>query len=351
MRFAFLSFRPFVADFRRYLMEALQSLGHSCVHVYLRRRAIEVRSGAGLDIVTPLGSLADLADYLRRFFGASQGIVVNSAGNSAPDIVLGLWVKLRDCVWIYDVYDWMLYDATGMTWLQWWATDRLYRSTASRCCLLSKDLQSRYPNSFHLNNASHLVPVHRRHAFDNRVVTTASFDRRTDFELLRRFAEAAPEITLDLYGSIYDDDPATTDALSRLTAERKNIAYHGRFEMDKLQDILSNYTVGLVPYRTPDVMTRYINPDKLFHYLCAGIEVVTTPIPAAKHLSAYVYQAEDAATVLAAIRRVVAFGERRNPCNLHERFNWRIRAQEFCFYLGAFIDREELPRQAKASLT
>ena len=55
-------------------------------------------------------------------------------------------------------------------------------------------MRPRYPNSFHLDNASHLVPVDRRKVFDNRVVTTASFDRRTDFELLRLFAEAAPEV-------------------------------------------------------------------------------------------------------------------------------------------------------------
>lgn len=351
MHFAFLSFRPFAADFRRYLMQALQSLGHPCVHVYLQRGGIEVCSGAGLDIVTSLGSLADLADYLRRFFGVSRGIVMNSAGNSAPDVVLGLWMKLRNSAWIYDVYDWMLYDATGVTRLQWWVTDRVYRSIASSCCLLSKDLQARYPNSFHLDNASHLMPVDRPQAFDNRIVTTASFDRRTDFELLRLFAEAAPDITLDLYGSIYDGDPATTEAINRLTTDRRNVLYHGRFEFDELQDILTNYSIGLVPYRTPDIMTRYINPDKLFHYLCAGVEVVTTPIPAAARLRAYVHQAADASAVVAAIRRITASGERLNPYNLHERFNWKIRAQEFCSFVGALIDQEGIPREAEKSLS
>ena len=336
MHFAFLSFRPFAVDFRRYLMQALQSLGYPCVHVFLGRGAMEARNVEDPDIAISLESLAETATYLRRFFGAGQGVIVNSAGNSAPDVVLRLWTKLRNYVWVYDVYDWMLYDATGLKRLQWWLTDRIYRSIASCCCVLSKDLRASYPRSFHLDNASHLVPGKYPQSFDKRVVTTASFDRRTDFELLRSFAEEAPDIVLDLYGSIYADDPETACAIDRLTTERKNVLYHGKFEFDQLQEILAGYRIGLVPYRSADVMTRYINPDKLFHYLCAGIEVVTTPIPATSYLDPYVYQASDAAAIVGAIRQITVLGERRNPCNLHERLNWQTRAREFCTSIEAF---------------
>jgi glycosyltransferase involved in cell wall biosynthesis len=351
LRFAFLSFRPFTIDFRHYLMQALQSLGHPCVHVFLGRGAMEFRSGRNLDVVTPLASLADAARHVGQFFGPNRGIVVNSAGNSAPDVVLRLWMKLRECVWIYDVYDWMLYDATGLKWAQWWLTDRAYRSVACCCCLRSRELQAHYPRSFFSDNASHLVPARGPKVFDNKIVVTASFDRRTNFELLRSVAEKAPDIVLDLYGSIYDNDQATVDTINQLTTDRKNVRYHGRFEFDQLQTILDGYLIGLAPYRVEDRMTRFISPDKLFHYLCAGLEVIASPIPGIRPYGRYVREASDADTAVAAIRQIAKSGERRNPGDLYERFNWQIRAREFCDSVEPYLHEGARPVMSREQLS
>jgi hypothetical protein len=351
LRFAFLSFRPFTKDFRRYLMQALESLGHPCVHVFLGRGAMEARGGENFDQVTPLASLADAARHLREFFDTSPGIAVNSAGNSAPDVVLGLWMRLRDCIWVYDVYDWMVYDATGMKRLQWWLTDRGYRSIASCCCLRSRDLQASYPGSFFSDNASHLIPARRAKIFDNKVVVIASFDRRTDFVLLRSIAEGLPEVVIDLYGSVYDDDPPTTRTIQRLTADRQNVRYHGRFEFDQLQQILDGYIIGLAPYRVGDRFTRYISPDKLFHYLCAGLEVIASPVPGVFPYSRYIHQATDANAAIAAIRQIGDAGERRNPGNLHEEFGWRFRAREFCHSVAPYVARSRASEASREQLS
>lgn len=330
LAFAFIAFRPFATDFRRYLLQALQSLGYPCTHLYLGRGAMAARTGAGFETVTRVDSISDAARYLRDFVAGNTGIIVNSTGNSGPDVVLRLWSKLRDIVWIYDVYDWLLYDATGLKRLQWWLTDRAYRAVADSSCLRSRDLQASYPKSFFSDNASHLTPPDRAAPFDNKVVVTASFDRRTDFDLLRSLAERKEELAIDLYGSVYDNDPATLHAIDRLTTDHKNVRYHGRFEFTQLQEILDKYAIGLAPYRGTERMTRYISPDKLFHYLCAGIEVVTTPVPAALSLAPYVYQAATAEEFAMALRRITVSGERRNPRNLHQRLNWQVRAREFC---------------------
>jgi hypothetical protein len=291
---------------------------------------MEVRCGENIERRLPLETLDDAAEYLRLFFGSNRGIVVNGAGNSAPDVVLRLWAKLRNHMWIYDVYDWFLYDATGLKLAQWWLTDRAYRFIAARCCLLSKDLLSSYPRAFHLENASHLVPSRRVKSFDKRIVVIASYDRRTDFGLLRSLAEAAPDMAIDMYGSVYADDRPTTDALRLLTDKFKNVHHHGRFELDQLQELLDSYLIGLLPYCATDVMTRFIVPDKLFHYLCAGLEVITTPIPVIRYFDQHVHAATDANAILSAIRRIAELGERRNPGDLHEVFNWWRRAREFC---------------------
>jgi hypothetical protein len=327
-RFAFLSFRPFANDFRRYLIEALQAAGYPCAHVLLTRKHMEFRTGRGFATVAPVASLGDLMRRITEFVGSGTGVIVNSVGNSAPDVILRLWAGLRDRIWIYDVFDELRYDARGAKRLKWLLTDCAYRMTASGCCLLSADLKARYPSAFHLDNASHVMPQKRLRAFDGRVVVTASFDRRTDFALLEAIARALPDVAIDLHGKVYDDDPATVAEIDRLVATRANLRYHGPFDMDRIGDLLAGYTVGLVPYRTGFAMTRFINPDKLFHYLCAGLEVIASPIPAIRRFAPYVHEAPNADVAMQALWRI-RDGERRNPGDLHETFNWSIRAREF----------------------
>jgi hypothetical protein len=215
-------------------------------------------------------------------------------------------------------------------------TDRAYRSTAAGCCLLSPELRQHYPAAFHLDNASHLTPRRNRRAFDNRVVVTASFDRRTDFALLDAVAGAMPDLTIDLHGAVYDNEPNIVAAIARLTASHRNIRYHGRFDLERIGQLLDDYTVGLVPYHTESVMTRFINPDKLFHYLCAGLEVIASPIPAIRRFTPYLYEAADAPAVVSALRRIRG-GERRNPGDLHQSLNWRIRAQELLGFVEQLV--------------
>jgi hypothetical protein len=337
-KFVFLSFRPFANDFRRYLMQALQEAGDPCAHIFLKRDGMEIRTGRAFETVAPAANLTELICGIKMFLGVGPGVgqsvIVNSAGNSAPDVVLRLWAGLGEPIWVYDVFDELRYDARGVKRLKWWLTDRAYRMTASGCCLLSADLKARYASSFHLDNASHVTPSRRCRAFDGRIVVTASFDRRTDFALLDAIARAMSDITIDLHGAAYDNEPAIVEELDRLVAAHRNVRYHGRFDMDRIGDLLGNYTVGLVPYRTGFAMTRFINPDKLFHYLCAGLEVIASPIPAIRRFDPYVHTASNADAVLRAIGRIRDGGERRNPGDLHELFNWQIRAREFAGFVA-----------------
>jgi hypothetical protein len=342
-KFVFLSFRPFANDFRRYLIQELQAAGSPCAHVLLKRGGMEIRSGDIFETVTPVPTMAVLARRITAFCGPDRGVIVNSAGNSAPDIILRLWTALRDQLWIYDVFDELRYDAHGAKRLKWWLTDRAYRMTASGCCLLSPDLASRYGSSFHLDNASHLMPKERAPIGDERLVVTASFDRRTDFDLLDSIAGAMPDITIDLHGSVYDNDATTVDRIDRLVGAHGSVRYHGRFEMDRIGDILGGYAIGLLPYRAESPMTRFINPDKLFHYLCAGLEVIATPIPAVRRFASYIHAAADANAVSSALRRI-RHGERRNPGNLHEIFNWPVRARQFSAGVARYDASDFRPR-------
>lgn len=50
----------------------------------------------------------------------------------------------------------------------------------------------------------------------------------------------------------------------------------------ELPAYLSGLHTGLIPYHLDD-FTRNINPNKAMEYLMAGLEVVSTPIPALKN--------------------------------------------------------------------
>jgi hypothetical protein len=328
MRLAVLSFRPYQSDFRRVLLSALQDSGGECLHVYLQRRSIEIRRGTEGNATETTRSLSGVARILRRFFGDETGIILNSAGNSGVDVVLRLWMRLRDQLWIYDIYDWLLYDSTGLKRLQWWATDRAYWAIGQGACVLSRDLQPRYPGAFHFDNASHLRPSSRTTATADRIVIAASFDARTDYDLIEAVAEAAPTITIDMFGAVYDKVHAIESRIGRLVRNRPNVRYYGKFRLDDLSEMLAGYTIGFVPYLSRSALTKFINPDKYYHYLCAGLEVVTTSIPQARHLAEHVHLADKASAVVAAIETIAA-GSRKNPGNLHERLNWHVRAAEF----------------------
>ena len=58
---------------------------------------------------------------------------------------------------------------------------------------------------------------------------------------------------------------------------------------DDLPTILGRFRTGLLPYRVGHPMTDHVNPDKLHHYLSAGLEVVASPIPAARRLKRYLH--------------------------------------------------------------
>jgi hypothetical protein len=67
------------------------------------------------------------------------------------------------------------------------------------------------------------------------------------------------------------------------------ISFHGPYGNDDLSAILGQFRVGLLPYRVGHPMTDHVNPDKLHHYLNAGLGVLASPIPAARRLERYLH--------------------------------------------------------------
>lgn len=96
-----------------------------------------------------------------------------------------------------------------------------------------------------------------------------------DQALLRNLATQLPQVSFVLIGAL----EAQTD-LRSLTA-LPNVYWLGYKPADQLPTYLSGFHTGLIPYQL-DAFTRNINPNKAMEYLMAGLEVVSTPIPALK---------------------------------------------------------------------
>jgi hypothetical protein len=83
--------------------------------------------------------------------------------------------------------------------------------------------------------------------------------------------------------------------------------------LDQLDKLLAPYSVGLVPYKTPHRLTDHVNPDKIYHYLNAGLGVVSTAIPQALRMQ----------ESLAILRGADAFSEAAELALLRARDHWR----------------------------
>jgi hypothetical protein len=102
-----------------------------------------------------------------------------------------------------------------------------------------------------------------------------SIDDRLDLGLLGNMA--AGGVTIDIYGRGHPDWTQSFDTLCKMVEANPGLNYLGEYDNDNIGTILSKYKIGILPYNVSSI-TRYVNPDKLYHYLNARLEVISTEI-------------------------------------------------------------------------
>lgn len=117
------------------------------------------------------------------------------------------------------------------------------------------------------------------------MVYIGSIDGRTDFQMIERFLYAG--IAVDMYGAVHASMPEGHALINHLLQKHSKARYFGAYANDDLQNILSKYDVGIVPYATSSSMTKHINPDKIYHYLNAGLNVIASDIPQARRMQSH----------------------------------------------------------------
>ena len=112
------------------------------------------------------------------------------------------------------------------------------------------------------------------------------FDRRVDGDALRASAQALPQATFVVLGPVVDREPGEFRDLG-------NLVFLGSLPYERLPRHVAHFDVCILPY-VVDETTRSINPLKLKEYLATGKPVVSTPLPEAERLGAYLTLAEPA---------------------------------------------------------
>ena len=281
-------------DFRRYLMSAAERSGGKALHILCKDTL--VISWAGAERIE-YSSNCDTNELRQLIFDHLQpGPILGLTGLGAtrldePGVAFAsnLHNDLRDIHWVYDVYDDLLFGADGAERVRHLLADAVWRCRCEHSIILDPELRSRYPSAYHLDNASHVERLPSVATVDARkMVYIGSIDRRVDFRWLD--ALAANDVTIDIFGSVHAINAAETQReFDGLIECRPNISFHGPYDNDDLPTILGQFRTGLLPYRVGHAMTDHVNPDKLHHYLSAGLEIVASPIPAARRLKRYLH--------------------------------------------------------------
>lgn len=108
---------------------------------------------------------------------------------------------------------------------------------------------------------------------------------KVDFELLEYLAKNRPHWSVVLIGPIGVGDPGTDISALR---SYPNIHFMGRQPYELLPLLIKKFDVGIVPFRVNEY-TISSHPMKLNEYLAAGINVVSTNLPAFQEYRDVIY--------------------------------------------------------------
>jgi|GEM_PF-4595158 len=328
----FFTHLPYALNDQHYLLEAASAAGSKAGYVEWSRGCRIIIDGviaadfpAGTTIRTVAAKLYDL-------IGRERTVLIDGMANKVgtPNFLFPL--PTSDSVRVYGVFDDYRYDKQGFKLLKFHLVDQLSQLRNKYCWLFSRDLQSRYPDSICVDNASFLTPNAKvRTADPSQVLYVGSIDRRTDLSLLGAIADANTSLHIDIYGTI---QKVKAD-FDLLVAAHPNIHFHGKWDERDFGDILARYRIGLIPYKPNHPMTRYICSSKLYHYLNTGLEVITTPFPQVRRLENYVHILESAADWPRVYE--AALTAPRTQAWPYKDFMWQARWHELC---AAIEERE-----------
>ncbi len=118
-----------------------------------------------------------------------------------------------------------------------------------------------------------------------------AINHRINFPLLLSLVKQNPQWTFVFWGRIQEtensDFIATTRWINRLKREQNVIVGHSE-ETTEISNVISQYSIGIIPYLSSNMANFYCYPMKLFEYFYMGKPVISTPIDELKQFDSYV---------------------------------------------------------------
>jgi hypothetical protein len=328
--------------FRRCLFEEAINEGAEVLYIAFRRseRKIDLVRNGRFERSIPLFSTPwKIDEFVRSGNESDETVIFNSARYSWFWNILYFRLIIPRSVLVFDVYDWLYYDAKGLKLFTMKCIDMICRKSSDGIIVVTPELMSHYPGAFLLDNASHVRRSTVTKSSKNEVAIVASFDSRFDFDFAECVIDQLAEVDFHVHGWISDDNPEIAARFAKF-AERQNVYYHGPYKNTDLENLLEPYSIGLLPYSTSNWISQFVNPEKIYHYLQAGMEVVSTPIPQAKRMQAYVHIAATPREFASCICSLLRGENHKNEVVSERNFHWSVRWRQLRPYLASLTEQQ-----------
>lgn len=330
----FISARSYGQDFRKFLLEALRADGHETWHVKVGRR----NTLTGADGIEDFDGILGLLRLIRRLraIGAHGKVVyLDTTGAIMPARSLLFRMGLRAGTWCFDVYDNLVYNYRGVRLLKTRASLWLLSRLSHVTILLSRESLRLFPEAYHLDNAWDIPRQDRDFRASRDFVVLSAIDERFDFDFLGEVARLLPDRSIVIHGYVLHEKPTVRQRMADLCARYPNVTFKGRYAFEDVPDIVRPFGIGLTPYVAGAPMTEFINPDKYYLFLQAGLELISTDIPQARRMADRIHIASKPQDVAEIARRIEHEPAFRKNVDAATDFSWRRRARDFCEILRA----------------
>jgi hypothetical protein len=324
----FISVRAYEQDFRKFLLEALRAEGCEAWHVKVGRRNVLTGSG-GSETFDGITGLLALIRRLRTIGGREKIVYVDTTGAIMPIRSMLFRLALRTGTWCFDVYDNLAYNYRGFRRLKTRLSIRALNRLSDITIVLSAETLRLFPRAYHLDNAWDMPRRDGDRSASRDIVVLSTIDERFDFAFVSEIARLSPERRIAIHGYVLHDDPAIAKRMADLCARHSNVSFKGRYRFEDVPEIVRPFDIGLTPYAADTPMTEFINPDKYYLFLQAGLEVISTDIPQARRMTDRIHIAATPADAVDSARRIEAepaFRKNAGPAN---DLTWTKRARDF----------------------
>lgn len=107
---------------------------------------------------------------------------------------------------------------------------------------------------------------------------------KVDFELLFALVQGLPDVHLHLAGPIDEGGKSRATIEPSRLFQRDNVTYHGILTPDQLARLFGSVRCGIIPYVLNEY-TRGVFPMKVYEYIAADCNVVSTALPSLQGVS------------------------------------------------------------------